>query len=312
MRRAEQAAILGLSIAMVIVPGSLALALVEQARASLIAPQRIQYLKQQPPADTAGGLEASLSYRVSEVSGSNPMVPRVFLARLPSYLGELTAAHRKAVFAGTVLPLVLRVNEILFEDRQRLLSVRSRTNDGSPIEDWELQWSLRMARIYRTGQPESIEAVRWDMLLQRVDIVPPSLVIAQAANESGWGTSRFAQEGNAIFGQWIFGDGPGMVPANRPRGLDHKVRSFNFLIESVLGYAQNLNTHEAYEDFRLMRAAGRAAGAVPAGAALAATLVNYSVRGEAYVEDIEGIIRTNGFGPLDEAQLITPRGLSAQ
>ena len=312
MRLAEQTAILGLSLTMGILPAGLAVALVEQARASLIAPQRIHYLKHHPAAKTAAEFQTEPAYRIHEIGRDNRLVPRVFLARLPADLADLPPDQRKVVFASAVLPLVLRVNEMLIEDRRRLQGIRQRTSAGRRIENWEVRWSLRVARIYRTGQPQSLAQVDWPALLRRLDIIPPSLGIAQAANESGWGTSRFAREGNAIFGQWIFGQGPGMIPAQRPQGSAHRVRQFNFLIESVLGYAQNLNTHEAYQEFRRLRAEGRAAGAIPDGSALAATLVNYSVRGEAYVEDIQSIIRLNRLEPLDGAQLITRRGFAAR
>lgn len=312
MRLAEQTAVLGLSLGMLILPAGLAVALVEQARASLIAPQRIKYLQHHPPAKTAGEFEAGRAYRINEIGRGKRLVPRVFLARLPAYLAELPPARRKVAFATTVLPLVLRVNELLIEDRRRLQGIRQRLTEGGRIEKWEVSWSLKVARTYRTGRPQNLDQVDWPALLRRLDIIPPSLGIAQAANESGWGTSRFAREGNAIFGQWMFGDGPGMIPAERPQGSAHRVRSFDFLIESVLGYAQNLNTHEAYQEFRRLRAEGRAAGAIPDGSALAATLVNYSVRGEAYVEDIRSIIRLNRLGPLDGARLIARRGLAAR
>ena len=312
MRLAAQTAILGLGLTMLVLPAGLAVVLVEQARAALIAPQRIQYLKHHPPDKTAAEFQANRAYRINEIDWDNRLVPRDFLARLPAYLAALPPAQRKMVFASTVLPLVLRVNEMLSEDRQRLQGIRQRASAGGRIENWEVRWSLRLARTYRTGQPQTLGQVDWPALLQRLDIIPPSLGLAQAANESGWGTSRFSQEGNAIFGQWMFGRGPGMIPAKRPQGSGHRVRSFNFLIESVLGYAQNLNTHEAYQEFRRLRAEGRAAGAIPDGSALAATLVNYSVRGEAYVEDIQGIIRLNRLEPLDGAQLITRRGLAAR
>lgn len=312
MRLAERTAILGLSLIMGILPAGLAIALVEQARASLIAPQPIKYLQHHPPAKTAAEFQTNPAYRINQIGRGKRLVPRVFVARLPAYLAELSPARRKLAFASAVLPLVLRVNELLIEDRRRLEAIRQRLTDGARIENWEVLWSLRVARTYRTGRPQSLDQVDWPALLRRLDIIPPSLGIAQAANESGWGTSRFAREGNAIFGQWMFGDGPGMIPSQRPQGSAHRVRRFDFLIESVLGYAQNLNTHEAYQEFRRLRAEGRAAGAIPDGSALAATLVNYSVRGEAYVEDIQSLIRLNRLGPLDDARLIARRGLAAR
>ncbi|MEE9195632.1 MAG: hypothetical protein V3U44_07300, partial [Alphaproteobacteria bacterium] len=159
MRLAEQTAILGLSLTVLVLPAGLAVALVEQARAALIAPQRIQYLKHHPPDKTAAEFQANRAYRIHEIGPDNRLVPRVFLARLPAYLAALPPAQRKEVFASTVLPLVLRVNEMLIEDRQHLESIRQRAIDGGRIENWEVRWSLRLARTYRTGQPQSLGQV---------------------------------------------------------------------------------------------------------------------------------------------------------
>lgn len=310
MAGAEKRVIFVLVLVGVLAPAALAPVLVGAARERLIAPQRIAYLKHRPPAKIE--VRALPNPAAASPAAGPVEVPRVFYARLPDDLDSLPPERRKEAFTAVVLPLVLRVNEMLGEDRRRLIDIRRRAAEGLPLRDWEVDWALNLAGHYRSDDPDSPSEIDWDLLLRRVDIIPPSLAIAQAANESGWGTSRFAREGNAIFGQWTWGDAPGMVPRQRPKGARHKVRRFEFLIESVLGYAHNLNTNPAYRAFRLERAARRARGSRPAGPPLAETLENYSERGADYVAEIRGMIEINGFGRLDQAQLMSQAELGAR
>jgi Bax protein len=134
-------------------------------------------------------------------------------------------------------------------------------------------------------------------------VIPPSLALAQGAEESGWGTSRFAREGNALFGQRIFKGTRGIVPNKREQGKRYRVRAFDQLIDGVKAYADNLNTHPAYQLLREARAKRRADNRVVDGAALVPTLVKYSERREKYVETIKLIIRANGFLLYDKARL---------
>ena len=142
------------------------------------------------------------------------------------------------------------------------------------------------------------------LLIRRVDVIPPSLALAQAAEESGWGTSRFARQGNAIFGQWTTADGPGLVPRERDEDKDHKVRIFGKLIDSVRAYMLNLNTHRAYRELRRARAALRRAGEPLNGHTLARFLHRYSERGADYVSAIRTMIEANGLDRLDDARLV--------
>ena len=146
--------------------------------------------------------------------------------------------------------------------------------------------------------PADLEA-----LIQRVDVVPPSLAIAQAAEESGWGTSRFAVEANAVFGQWTFQKGEGVVPARRDAGKRHEVRSFPGLRHSVIAYMHNLNIHWAYEEFRRVRGHLRESSAKLTGDVLAGTLRKYSERGLKYINTIRTIMRVNGLNAFDDAWL---------
>jgi Bax protein len=222
-------------------------------------------------------------------------VPRIYLARLPGNLGTLTARERKRRFLAIMLPLVLRVNELIADDRRRLDALSRKITAGEHLRSFERAWLVRLARDYRT-EPGDIPA-----LAIRMEAIPPSLVLAQAAIESGWGTSRFARLGNALFGQWSY-DGQGLVPARRESGKNHRIRTFPSLMHSVYGYMRNLNTHQAYRRLRIKRLTLIQAGR-PGGADLADTLINYSQRGAAYIEDIRLVIRANRLAPLDQARL---------
>ena len=127
--------------------------------------------------------------------------------------------------------------------------------------------------------------------------------MAQAVEESGWGTSRFAREGNAVFGQYTFRRGHGLVPKRREAGKRHEVKSFAALHNSVAAYMHNLNSHRAYRESREQRASRRAERQGPDGIALAATLTRYSARGAAYVKTIQTIIRANDLTRFDQARL---------
>ncbi len=140
-----------------------------------------------------------------------------------------------------------------------------------------------------------------DKLLYKLDVIPAGLALGQAAYESGYGTSRFAVEGNALFGQWTYG-GKGLVPEQQRKSLgDHRIAAFDWPFDSVRGYFINLMSHPAYEDFRRLRAEARAAGQPLKSMALADGLVRYSERGQEYVDTLKGIIRVNGLDIADNA-----------
>ncbi len=141
------------------------------------------------------------------------------------------------------------------------------------------------------------------MLKRRVNVVPPSLALAQAAVESGWGTSRFAMKGNALFGQRIWRVDAGMTPLDVDADTAFRVRSFPSLAASVAAYVHNLNTHRAYGEFRGLRATAGKDAQVPGGNVLATTLTKYSERGADYVADLLRIIRSNRLTQFDNATL---------
>ena len=226
-------------------------------------------------------------------------VRRVLLASLPSGFSEISGpAERKAAFISLVLPLILHVNEAILAVRERLIGLRDREAAGSPLSDEERLWLAAVAERY------GFERVDYGELLKSVDIILPSLAIAQAAEESGWGTSRFAWAGNALFGQRTYKPGPhDMVPEKRGKDSIFRVKSYNNLLHSVFSYAHNLNSHEAYRGFRDARARMRHAGRMD-GEALVGTLSRYSERGEAYIETIRRIMRTNDLNLFDRARFV--------
>ncbi len=242
-------------------------------------------------------------YDHSAPTGKRAAVPRVFLTALPRDLPDLDdTAARKRAFTLIVLPLVLRANEILANERRQVLELAARIEAGRAPRAAERAWIEAMATRYglkTTGAPSAILST----LKRRVDIVPPSLAIAQAAIESGWGSSRFALEGNALFGQWDEEGVDGMVPADRDPGRTYAIKRFDSLLDSILDYMRNLNSHRAYRKFRAHRAELREAGQPLAGPELAQFLGAYSQQGQKYLRALNSIITGNDLAPLDGANL---------
>ena len=239
-----------------------------------------------------------LGYDLSTIGAGAGEVPRLFLASVPQDMAAIRETReRKAVFLRTVLPLILQVNEEILADRARLWDLRMKRLLDHPLDALDRLWLAAESERYRVRRDDI------DALLGHIDVVPPSLALAQAAEESGWGTSRFAREGNAVFGQWIFSTDGALTPRRRDAGLSHGVRAFPNLLDGARAYARNLNRHRAYREFRARRAAMRRAGKPIDGAALATTLTRYSQRGEAYVATIRHLIDNNALRALDDARL---------
>lgn len=207
---------------------------------------------------------------------------------------NIEVIQKKHIFFRALGPLVLRANEKILVDRERLLSL---AGDGAPSGE-DAAWLADLAQRYKVADADI------DELTKRVDAVPTSLVLAQGAEESGWGTSRFAAEGNALFGQWTWG-GAGIKPKEQREDLgDYRIAAFDTPLASVEAYLLNINTNDAYNDLRGRRADLRAQGQLPRGWDLAETLTSYSERGGEYVESLHAIMRVNKLQPTDEAVLV--------
>jgi len=254
-----------------------------------------------PDSDELRDFFNGIDFDLAGVRDGTRAVPRVFLASLPDDYHRIEAVTaRKRTFLRVVLPLVLRVNEEIRADRARLAGIVARHRAGAPTPPDDAQWVMVLAERYGAAPGD------WTELMRRVDTVSPALALAQAAEESGWATSRFAREGNAVFGQWSWRAGSGLVPARRGDGASHEVRSFDTLLDSVRAYATNLNTHPTYERFRAARAAQRAQGQPLDATALAATLDAYSERGSDYIDTLHAILRANRLQQFEGAQLAPP------
>ncbi len=238
-----------------------------------------------------------LDYRLSRIRQGTSSVPTTYADRLPSDMAETDRAKlRKNTFIQLMLPLVLVTNDMILEDRRHLLRLIADRKAGGELSPTNQQWLTRLAERYE------VRANDFGSLKYRVDAVPPSLALAQAALETGWGTSRFSHEGNALFGEWTFGNSVGIVPASRGDTEDHKIRSFETLLHSVSAYMDNLNSHPAYRDFRAKRAYGRATGRPADSRQLTATLRAYG-GDERYIDKLSWVISANRLDQFDDAQL---------
>lgn len=239
--------------------------------------------------ESAADLEAafaSLGY-----SWPPAVVPAIELQTFPADLADISdARQRKGLFFRALLPIVLAENAVIEKQRLRLDALFDKGVER--LNGAELGWLKRLAEQYGVeGGLASRQAQQ--LLLGRVDVVPPDLVLIQAANESGWGTSRFALSGNNLFGQYTYEESDGIVPLNRREGETHALRAFTSIDDSVRSYIHNLNTNKAYGELRHLRQQLRDRGEPLSGQRLAAGLDAYSERGAAYVEEIQAMIRSN-------------------
>jgi len=230
-------------------------------------------------------------------------VPRIELSDIPKrwqdQSDKIPVKDKKNIFFRLAGPGVLIANEKISADRKRLLD---NINKNKITDD---KWLIQLAKKYKVIDNDSnaLNKNDLDRLKNRVDIIPPSLVLAQAAEESGWGTSRFAINGNALFGQWDF-SGNGMKPKQQRKELgNYGIAKFDSPMESIEAYILNLNTHQAYKKLRDKRSNMRKNNTKPSGWELAKTLDKYSERGAKYVDSLHNIMRFNKLNPADDAYL---------
>ncbi|MDQ6972747.1 MAG: glucosaminidase domain-containing protein [Mariprofundaceae bacterium] len=211
-------------------------------------------------------------------------------AETPAMVKKLAPRERKVRFFTLLRPLVKAENERILRLRRRVQTL-SHLRGG--LNASQLQEVQNLARTYRLPLSAKPDTVFWSRLLKRMDAVPLELALAQAANESAWGSSRFAREGNNYFGQWCYRKGCGLVPARRNVGAVHEVRVFAAPADSVRAYIRNLNTTAAYRQLRAIRLHLRRSGKPLDAMLLSAGLRTYSERGGAYVKSIRTMIRRN-------------------
>ena len=237
------------------------------------------------------------NYSLKDVR-KNKLVKPVALTLLPQEIKMIeNTKKRKEFFIQIVLPLIVKENNNIRIDRKTLFSVINKSNNSVA----EKQWLEKKYKQYgvKSGDLSSLKV--------RMDEIPISLAIAQAAKETGWGTSRFAQEGNALFGQWTW-SGEGLKPKDADADKGHKVMKFNVLQASVRAYQRNLNTHRTYREFRKARAELRDLNKPLDSMELSKYLNKYAETGNQYVEVLQKIIKQNNLKDFDDARLLPSSG----
>ena len=244
-------------------------------------------------ASTIKQLYEDTDYRLEDIR-KNKLVKPVALDSFPREIKMIEdTKKRKEFFIQIVLPLVLQENNNIRLDRKRLFSIINKNNNTNPEKKW----------LDKKYKQYGIPSKDLSTLKVRMDVVPVSLALAQAAKETGWGTSRFAQEGNALFGQWTW-SGEGLKPKEADENKGHKVMKFNVLQASVRAYQRNLNTHKTYKEFRLARAQLRDAGKPLDSMILSQYLDEYAETGKEYVKILQKIIEQNNLKDFDNAKLL--------
>ena len=244
-------------------------------------------------ASTIKQLFEDTKYKLEDVR-EKKLVKPVALTLLPNEIKMIESTKkRKEFFIQIVLPLILKENNNIRIDRKRLFSIINKSNNS----DLEKKWLAKKYKQY------GIPSKDLSTLKIRMDEIPVSLALAQAAKETGWGTSRFALEGNALFGQWTW-SGEGLRPKESDKNEGHKVMKFNVLQASVRAYQRNLNTHSSYKDFRKARAELRDNGKPLDSLLLAEYLDKYAETGDKYVEVLKKIIAQNSLKDFDDAKLL--------
>jgi uncharacterized FlgJ-related protein len=241
-------------------------------------------------------------------------VPHLMITRIhPAWrvaAPNLPVPQKKEIFYRLMLPLVMHANAMVLDRRAKLMRARDDLAAGKQLSAEELDDLKRAVVLLRVMPEEDAAALTAaspgltgivDDLLYRLDVIPAGLALGQAAYESGYGTSRFATEGNSLFGQWTYG-GDGIAPEQKRKEKgDYGIAAFDWPFDSVRGYFLNLMSHPAYEDLRRLRAEMRAAGEPLSSLRLADGLVRYSERGQEYVDSLKGMIRVNGLEIADDA-----------
>jgi Bax protein len=239
---------------------------------------------------TVLNLFEDLEYDLDRVRNKKKVKP-IYFTRLPKDLNTIkNVKEKKETFLQILLPLVVAENEKIKEDREHLLKILKDNNSEK-----NKKWLNRKYKAYKVSDRNINE------LIEKIDIIPTSIALAQAAKESGWGTSRFALEGNAIYGQWTW-NGDGIEPLEKTKDQNHKILKFPLLRASVKAYIINLNTHRGYKSFRVKRSELRKQNKKLAGIELIHELENYAQTGKKYTKILEQIIKQND---LDELETVT-------
>jgi len=248
---------------------------------------------------------AAIVFRPERIDLPEPVLTEIVIEApelpqsIPDFAVIQDVAEKKASFFEFLSPYIDSVNQQILAQRQRLITFREKINNGSTLTRNEMNYLSGLRVEYELENEVLNTANLVNRLLRRVDIIPSSLALAQAANESAWGTSRFAVEGNNFYGQWCYTEGCGIVPARRIAGANHEVKSFDSVFESVKAYIMNLNTFPNYQKLRDIRQQVRQGGRSIDGISLSEGLDTYSSRGDDYIFELQSMIYSNNLLEFD-------------
>jgi Bax protein len=245
----------------------------------------------QPNTSTRAVSSANVATRISHAIESS-LRPKV--EPLPDFSAIVDVKTKKARFFNYLGTLARVANNKIVQIRKEIQRMQPQR-----LTSQQVQRLNRLSKSHKIKTKVSSEQI--DLLLRKIDTVPAALVLAQAANESAWGTSRFATQGNNLFGQWCFSTGCGLVPSGRPEGANYEVRKFKNPQESVDAYIRNLNSHASYIGLRRIRECLISNGQTVTARALSAGLISYSSRGVDYIDDIRSMVRSNKLEPWQKS-----------
>ena len=244
-------------------------------------------------ASTINQLFKDENYNLTDIR-KNKLVKPISIDLLPNEIKLIeNTKEKKELFIQIILPLILEENKKIRIERKTLFSILNKNNNTDAEKNWLKSKFKQYGVINRDLATLKI----------RMDEIPVSLAVAQAAKETGWGTSRFAQEGNALFGQWTY-DGKGIKPAKSDDDDTHKVMKFKILKASVRAYQRNLNTHKSYREFRKVRAIQRDVFGTLNSLELVNYLDKYAETGNEYIKTLKKIIEQNKLTDFDDAKIL--------
>lgn len=215
------------------------------------------------------------------------------MGALPNFSSIDNSTERKREFISFMAPLIKQENDSLRSLRMKIKQLYVSYQLGHNIPSNKIEWLANLAKEYRVKETNFPSEESFRALLLHVDIIPVELALAQAANESAWGTSFFARKGNNIFGKWCFSKGCGIVPRSRAEGSHHEVKAYSSVSASVEDYLHHLNSHPAYKQLRVLRYEQRKQGQQPEGYHIALGLQKYSAIGMKYVNILRSIMNKN-------------------
>lgn len=230
-------------------------------------------------------------YKTLQTESIEP-VPEQQAIDAPDFSSIQNVNDKKRAFFGYLTPEITQQNNLILEQRSFVLSMQQKRLDNDKLSANNINKINELAIKYRVESSEPLDA-KLVGLVMRIDIIPTELALVQAANESAWGTSRFAVKGHNFFGLWCFKTGCGFVPRSRNEGAVHEVAKFKNLSHAVDTYLTNLNRHDAYKELRSIRSNLRANDQRVTAEALVHGLSSYSERGQDYIDELLHMIRFN-------------------